>query len=149
MLEIVNKYYEVAVFTASHKWYADVILDHIDPKGILFQHRLYRESCIKTTDNVYVKDLRVINNVPLKNMLLVDNAVYSFGVQLSNGIPIIPFKEDKNDKEFVFLIQFLIDYHDEEDLRVPCRDNFYLEEISAYNFDDFITYYDWEECEAE
>ena len=80
MLEHVNKYYEVAVFTASHKWYADVILDHIDPKGIYFQHRFYRESCIKTTDNVYVKDLRVLRNVNLKDMLLVDNAVYSFGV---------------------------------------------------------------------
>jgi len=79
MLEVVNKYYEVAVFTASHKWYADVILDYIDPKGIYFQHRLYRESCIKTDDSVYVKDLRVINNVPMKDMVLVDNAVYSFG----------------------------------------------------------------------
>ena len=36
MLEVANKYYEVAVFTASHKWYADVILDYIDPKGIFF-----------------------------------------------------------------------------------------------------------------
>jgi len=36
MLEVVNKHYEVAVFTASHKWYADVILDHIDPKGKYF-----------------------------------------------------------------------------------------------------------------
>ena len=31
-LEFVNKYFEVVVFTASHKWYADVILDHIDPE---------------------------------------------------------------------------------------------------------------------
>jgi len=31
MLEEVNKYYEVAVFTASQNWYADVILDYIDP----------------------------------------------------------------------------------------------------------------------
>jgi len=36
LLTDVNKYYEVAVFTASHKWYADVILDYIDPKGIFF-----------------------------------------------------------------------------------------------------------------
>ena len=80
MLEAINKHYEVAVFTASHKWYADSILDYIDPKGVLFQHRFYRESCIKTTDNVYVKDLRVIRNVPMKDMMLVDNAIYSFGV---------------------------------------------------------------------
>jgi len=60
MLKEVNKYYEVVVFTASHKWYANVILDYIDPTGELFQHRLYRDSCIMTTDNVYIKDLRVI-----------------------------------------------------------------------------------------
>jgi CTD small phosphatase-like protein 2 len=36
LLTDVNKYYEVVVFTASHKWYADVILDHIDPKGVFF-----------------------------------------------------------------------------------------------------------------
>lgn len=79
MLRLVNKYYEVAVFTASHKWYADVILDYMDPGKSLFQHRFYRDSCIKTKDNVYVKDLRVIKNVSMKDMMLVDNAVYSFG----------------------------------------------------------------------
>lgn len=34
-LEMVNKDFEVVVFTASHKWYADVILDYIDPEGTL------------------------------------------------------------------------------------------------------------------
>ena len=36
MLEEVNKYYEVAVFTASQNWYADVILDYIDPENKYF-----------------------------------------------------------------------------------------------------------------
>jgi CTD small phosphatase-like protein 2 len=35
VLEYVNKDYEVVVFTASHKWYADVILDYIDPHNQL------------------------------------------------------------------------------------------------------------------
>jgi CTD small phosphatase-like protein 2 len=34
-LEMVNKFFEVVVFTASHKWYADVILDYIDPDKTL------------------------------------------------------------------------------------------------------------------
>jgi CTD small phosphatase-like protein 2 len=67
------------VFTASHKWYADVIIDYIDPEKKYIQHRLYRDHCIKTTDNVYVKDLRVFKNRDLKDLLIVDNAVYSFG----------------------------------------------------------------------
>lgn len=152
LLTDVNKYYEVVVFTASHKWYADVILDHIDPKGVFFQHRLYRESCIKTTDNVYVKDLRVINNVDARDMLLVDNAVYSFGLQLGNGIPITPFKEEKDDKEFLFLKRFLFDIRNYEDLRDPINAAFSLDKLiqeGKYSFDDFIDYYDYEECEME
>jgi CTD small phosphatase-like protein 2 len=150
MLEEVNKYYEVVVFTASHKWYADVILDYIDPENKYFQHRLYRESCIKTTDNVYIKDLRVIRNVDLKDMILVDNAIYSFGLQLSNGIPIIPFKHDMQDNEFIYLMRYLLDCHHLDDLREPLKISFHFEELfNQYKFDDFIKYYNLEECEME
>ena len=90
---------------------------------------MYRESCIKTTDNVYIKDLRVIKNVDLKNMILVDNAIYSFGFQLSNGIPIIPFKHDMADREFVFLTRFLLDCKSIPDLREPLRSSFHFEEL--------------------
>jgi CTD small phosphatase-like protein 2 len=34
-LEMVNRYFEVVVFTASHRGYADVVLDHIDPDRTL------------------------------------------------------------------------------------------------------------------
>ena len=150
MLKEVNKFYEVVVFTASHKWYADVILDHIDPNNEYFQHRLYRESCIKTTDNVYIKDLRVIKNVDMKDMILVDNAIYSFGLQLSNGIPIIPFKHDKADIEFMFLKRFLLDCHHLDDLREPLKASFSFQELmDQFNFEDFIDYYDQEDIEEE
>lgn len=33
MLEMANKYFEVVCFTASHAYYADVILDYIDPEN--------------------------------------------------------------------------------------------------------------------
>lgn len=138
MLKEVNKYYEVGVFTASHEFYADEILNYIDPKGEYFQHRFYRNSCIKTQDNVYLKDLRIIKNVDLKDIILVDNAVYGFGQQLSNGVPITPFKEDKNDKEFNSLTRFLVDIHNQPDLRVALRNAFSFENISPkekYDFD--------------
>jgi len=37
----------------------------------------------------------------------VDNAVYSFGFQLSNGIPILPFYRDEEDRELVQLLGYL------------------------------------------
>lgn len=67
------------MFTASHQFYADVILDYIDPTKTLIQHRLYRDKCINTQNNVYIKDLRVFKNRDLKDLIIVDNAVYSFG----------------------------------------------------------------------
>ena len=117
MLEIVNKHYEVGVFTASQGHYADVILNYIDPERKYFQHRFYRESCIKASDNVYVKDLRIFKNVPMSDVLLVDNAVYCFGLQLSNGIPVMPFKEDKSDREFELLTKLLLRISGEDDVR--------------------------------
>jgi CTD small phosphatase-like protein 2 len=78
-LEMVNKYFEVVVFTASHKYYADVIIDYIDPENKYVQHRLYRDQCIPTKDGVYIKDLRIFKNRDLKDLIIVDNAIYSFG----------------------------------------------------------------------
>lgn len=43
-------------------------------------------------------DIRVIGNRKLSNLLLIDNAAYSFGVQLPNGVPILPFYDNKEDK---------------------------------------------------
>ncbi len=39
---------------------------------------------------MYIKDLRIINR-SLSDMVLVDNAAYSYYFQLENGIPIIPY----------------------------------------------------------
>mmetsp|Transcript_20223 Transcript_20223/g.19163 ORF Transcript_20223/g.19163 Transcript_20223/m.19163 type:complete len:86 (+) Transcript_20223:1365-1622(+) len=83
---------QVVVFTASHQAYADVVLDLLDPKREIFEMRLYRDSCIRNSDGFYIKDLRIFESCrDLKDLIIVDNAVYSFGYQLENGIPIIPF----------------------------------------------------------
>ena len=69
--------------------------------------RLYRQHCIRTNEGIYIKDLRVIRNRNIKDILLVDNAVYSFGFQLTNGVPILPFYRDPNDRELLQLVSYL------------------------------------------
>ena len=49
----------------------------------------------------------MIRNRQLKDIILVDNAVYSFGLQLTNGIPILPFYRDQSDRELVQLVAYL------------------------------------------
>jgi len=71
--------YQVGVFTASHKEYADAVIDLIDPTGTLIDFRLYRQHCFETNEGIFIKDLRVIKNRDLKDVILVDNSVYSFG----------------------------------------------------------------------
>jgi CTD small phosphatase-like protein 2 len=51
-----------------------------------------------------VKDLRIFEGLPLHEVVLIDNSVYSFAHQIENGVPIIPFYHDKNDEELLHLI---------------------------------------------
>jgi CTD small phosphatase-like protein 2 len=51
-------------------------------------------------------------------MVIVDNYVYSFAYQLDNGIPIVPFLGDMNDKELVKIVKYLKDIHLEPDMRI-------------------------------
>ena len=55
---------------------------------------------------MHIKDLRIINR-EMKNMVLVDNAAYSYIHQLANGIPIIPYYQGKKDMELKMLEQYL------------------------------------------
>lgn len=149
VLEMVNQHFEVVVFTASHKWYADVILDYIDPERKLIQHRVYRDNCIKTTDNVYIKDLRVFKNRDLKDLIIVDNAVYSFGAQLANGVPITPFKDDKEDREFEYLQNYLNILKDYDDMRELNKEAFKMEQVYQFKLEPYIQYYDYQLCDEK
>lgn len=94
------------VFTASHACYANVVINHIDPEGYFFSHRFFREHCYKTEEGMYVKDLRVIDR-DLSRMLLIDNAAYSYAFQPENGVPILPFYDNRADNELKSLTGYL------------------------------------------
>ncbi|CAM9929675.1 unnamed protein product, partial [Scytosiphon promiscuus] len=95
-LEKIAAVYELVIWTASGQSYADAIIDLIDPKGVLFSERLYRDSCTRH-HNLCVKDLRRLGR-PLNAVLLLDNYVYSFGLTLDNGVPISPWTGAKEAK---------------------------------------------------
>ena len=82
----------------------------------MIKFRLYRNNCINVNDRIYVKDLRIIKGVDLKDIILIDNSMYSFSSQLANGILINSFYNDKNDIELYnvlgYLLNFLIKVND-------------------------------------
>lgn len=58
-LENIAPYYEVVLFTASQKVYADKLCEYIDPKQNMIRHRLFRDSCLCVQGN-YIKDIDVL-----------------------------------------------------------------------------------------
>jgi CTD small phosphatase-like protein 2 len=106
----VSKYFEVGIFTASVKEYADAVIDYLDPHKNMIKFRLYRNNCINVNDRIYVKDLRILKGVDLKDILLIDNSMYSFTAQLANGILINSFYNDKNDIELYNVLGYLLNF---------------------------------------
>ena len=134
-LEEVNKYFEVGIFTASVKEYADAVISFLDPENKLIKFRLYRNNCINYNDAFTVKDLRIFKNVDLKKIVLLDNSMYSFAAQINNGILINSFINDKEDNELFNALNYLVNFI------LPAKD---VREVNEqfYNFrqiiDDFI-----------
>ena len=99
--------FEIIVFTASHNCYANKVLDYLDPNQEFFHHRLFREHCIVSEEGIHIKDLRVLGNRNIEDIVIVDNACYSFGYQIDNGVPIIPYYDNKKDIELKLLGEYL------------------------------------------
>ena len=73
-----------------------------------------------------MKDLRVFSDRDMKDIVIVDNSVYSFAFQIDNGIPIIPFYDDKSDEEMLHLIYYLNCLASVHDVREQNRQAFEL-----------------------
>lgn len=135
-LKEANKNFEVFVFTASHQCYANVVLDQLDPTGELIHQRFFRENCINM-NGVYIKDLRIFADRKLSQIIIVDNASYSYAYQIDNGIPIISWHEDREDKELLNLIDYLQTLIEVDDIRETNFETFHLRTF----YDDYMSEY--------
>ena len=126
----VSKYFVVGIFTASVKAYADAVIDYLDPNKNLIQFRLYRDNCINVNDKIFVKDLRIIKGVDIKDIILLDNSIYSFSAQINNGILVNSFFNDKNDIELYNVLGYLLNFLIKaEDVRVVNEQFFNFDKI--------------------
>ena len=108
-IERISKLYTIVIYTASHKSYADAVLNFLDPENKYFYNRLYRSNCIDCKidgKDLYVKDLNIFEGFNLKDILIVDNSVMAFAYHLDNGIPILPYYDAEKDFELLFVAYY-------------------------------------------
>merc|ERR1711907_589772 len=121
-LEQMQELYEVVVFTASQKVYAEKLLNILDPQRRFIRHRLFRDSCVLVEGN-YLKDL--------KDTIIVDNSPQAFAFQLSNGVPIESWFDDQHDRELLKLAPFLKKLTKLDDVRPSIEKRYKLHEKVA------------------
>lgn len=126
-LRTVSQWFEIIIFTASQKVYADKLLNILDPKNEYIQHRVFRDSCVNVDGN-YLKDLHILGR-EIPKVAIVDNSMQAFGFQVDNGIPIESWFDDDNDSELLSLIPFLRALKDSKDVRPLIRQTFRLNEF--------------------
>lgn len=112
-----SRWYNIVVFTASQSIYANRVLDLLacDMGEDVVSHRLFRQDCTRVEGN-YLKDLTILGR-DLRNTVLLDNSTSCFGFQVDNGIPIVSWFDDPDDKELLDLLPFLEEMRHVEDVR--------------------------------
>ena len=129
-LDEVSQYFDLAIFTAAMKNYADTIIDYIDKNGEYFKFRLYRDACIPIQNKLYIKDLRIIKDYDPSNVILMDNSLYSFMNQPSNGMLVNSFYMNHKDMQLISAKNFLINYISPcDDVRKECEKWYHFSEL--------------------
>ena len=138
-LQFASERFNLVLFTAGTKSYADPIVDYIDPYNEFFKLRLYRCSCTQY-ESFFIKDLNILErynpNFGYKNSIILDNCIFSFANNLQNGILISSFYFDHSDKELLNVADYLEDkIMNSDDIMKVCEGFFGFNTIKNFMFD--------------
>ena len=110
--------YEVCVFTAADKDYAEAVVAELDPEGSIFSCILSREHCTEIERGHFLKQLSRVHGRRAEDMVLVDDTFEHLEENFANSLEISKFGEDLGeDDELPALAQLLKDIFYESDLR--------------------------------
>jgi hypothetical protein len=105
-ITVLSQYCEIVIFTASTKYYCDVVIDGLDCKNLI-DYKLYREYT-QDYNGINVKDLSKLGR-DLTKIIIIDNIEDNYTFQPNNGLNIIDFEGDENDNELQYLLIDLLE----------------------------------------
>jgi Dullard-like phosphatase family protein len=98
-LSEMSEHYELVLFTAGSRDYADWAMEHVDPQGLV-RLRLYRQHTL----NSQIKDLATLGR-DINKVIIIDNFSKSFEKQPDNGVEISAWLGDAKDRELYRLVK--------------------------------------------
>lgn len=129
-MEKLSQIYDIYIFTSASKNVAEQILNYIDPKKSYFLGVLSKEECLISEKGRVIKDLRIINNKDLKDLILIDHApFFSITTQIDNEIPLLFWDGNSDDCELKYLTKYLKKIRDSIDVREENRKLLKLSEL--------------------
>ena len=105
-ITVLSQFCEIVIFTASTKYYCDIVIDGLDCKNLI-DYKLYRDYTYDY-NGINVKDLSKLGR-DLNKIIIIDNIEENYIFQPNNGLNIIDFEGDENDNELQFLLQDLLE----------------------------------------
>lgn len=136
-LKTLSQYYEIYIFTTLSQKIASKIIWILDPEKKIFKGIIRREYCYKTQDNILIKDLRIIKNKNLKDLVIINSNCNSFVSQIDNAIPLLPWYGDLEDSELIYLTKYLFYLSKCDDVRDKNKEYFKLLQLSSKTLQDF------------
>lgn len=117
-LSKVSKWYDLVIFTASMKEYADPVIDWLESSFPgKFRKRLYRNNCTLRDGVGYIKDLSILcgSSSPISvttsgglgEVILIDNSPVSYALNVDNAIQVEGWISDPSDTDLLTLLPFL------------------------------------------
>lgn len=122
-LRTLSQYFEIIIYSGGSKVYTERIVEKIDPNKEYISWVLDRSNCILRDKSLYIKDLRLLKNRDLKNIVIIDNMAFSFFNQMKNGIYIPAYEGADTDVELLIIMKFLLTLPTVPDVR-PLVDDF-------------------------
>ncbi len=118
-LSRMSELYEIVLFTAGIREYAQAVAEKIDPLGRI-SFILDRDHCSvlhkgENSDMLYFKDLKYLGR-DLKRTIIVDDREYSYIMNYVNGQHIPPFTGSDDDRYLIDLLEYLVECAKLDDL---------------------------------